>query len=76
LVTRRAAVSKDGSTEELRAERTVETAEGVNGGVSVRSESLVDCAFKEAADADRRGNGECVELGECSLAGRFDWLLD
>ena len=72
----RAAVSKDGRTEELRAERILETADGVNGGVRVRRESLVDCAFKEAVDADRRANGDGVELGMCSLAGALGWSVD
>jgi hypothetical protein len=76
LTIRRAAVSKDGRTEELSAERILETADEVNGGVRVRRESLVDCAFKEAVDADRRANGDCVKLGRCSSAGRLDWSVD
>jgi hypothetical protein len=62
----------DGRTEELRVDRTVETAEGVNGGVRVKRESFVECAFKEAADADRRGRGNGVELVGSSLAGTLD----
>lgn len=69
-------MSREGSTEEFRAVRTVDTADGVNGGVKVRRESFVDCAFRDAADADRRGSGDGVELGGCSLAGTLDWLLD
>jgi hypothetical protein len=65
-------VSTDGRTEELRVDRTEESAEGVNGVVKVKRESLVECAFKEVAEADRRGNGEGVELIGSSLAGTLD----
>lgn len=65
-------MSTDGRTEELRADRTEESAEGVNGSVKVKRESLVECALKEVAEADRRGKGESVELVGSSLAGTFD----
>lgn len=65
-------MSREGKTEELRADRTVETAEGVNGGVRVNKESFVDCAFKEAVEAERRGNGNGVELDGWSAANRLD----
>lgn len=65
-------MSTDGRTEELRVDRTEESAEGVNGVVKVKRESLVECAFKEVAEADRRGNGEGVELIGSSLAGTLD----
>ena len=57
-------------------ERILEAADGVNGGVRVRRESLVDCAFKEATEADRRANGDGVELGRCSSAGTVGWSVD
>jgi hypothetical protein len=73
---RRAAVSKDGRTEELSVERILETADGVNGGVRVRRESLVDWAFKEAVEVDRRASGDGVELGRYSSAGTLGWSVD
>jgi hypothetical protein len=59
-------VSKEGRTEELTVDRTVQRAEGVNGGVKANRESLAECAFKEVAEADRRGKGDGVELVESS----------
>jgi hypothetical protein len=76
LTIRRAAVSKDGRTEELRLERILETADGVNGGVRVRRESLVDWAFKEAVEVDRRVNGGGVELGRCFSADTLGSFVD
>jgi hypothetical protein len=76
LAIRRAAVSKDGRIEELSVERILEAADGVNGGVRVRRESLVDCAFKEAVEVDRRVSGDGVELGRYSSSGTLGWSAD
>ena len=55
-VTSKAPVTSDGSTDSFNAERTVQTAEGVNGGVIVRRESLVTCDFNALDEAVKSGS--------------------
>ena len=57
----RAAVTKDGSTDSFRLERIEPTAEGVNGEVMAKSESLVTCDLRAVDDAERRGSASLLE---------------
>ena len=54
--------------------RILDTAEGVNGGVIVRSESLATCGFNHKAEADRRAKGEGGE-GGLLVVSEAEWTL-
>ena len=57
-VRRRVAVRRLGRIASLREVRRVEMADGVNGGVIMRRESLVICARRVVAHVERSGSGE------------------
>ena len=53
-VTSSAAVMSEGRTESVKAERTVQIADCVKGGVIVRRESFVVCDFRAVEEFERR----------------------
>lgn len=67
-VRRRVAVRRLGRIASLREVMMVEIAEGVNGGVMIKRESLVVCARRVVAQVARRGRGEGLVGGGSAVA--------
>jgi hypothetical protein len=70
-VRRRLALRRLGRIVSLMEMRIVQMADGVKGGVIVRSESLVVCARRVAVQVERRGRGEGLSgVGTAPSGGR------